>query len=193
MLLALLAGCVSLLPAGAAVRYHALTRLPATEVATCAVRIGVRPVAIPGYVDRVEVLVERRGTELILSGTDVWAAPLRAELTRTVGESVAARWSGARFVPHPWRFGEEPTWILDVAFEELDPSGGQLTTRARWALLENSTSTEIVSGRFDERLAVSGADAAATVNGISQAVAVLSDRIAVAGRAALAAHESSCR
>jgi len=192
-LLALLVGCVSLLPAGAPVHYHALAPLPANAVAVCSVRIGVRPVAIPGYVDRAEVLIERRGTELVFSGTDVWAAPLRTEITRTLGEAVAARWSGARFVPHPWRFGEEPRWALDVAFETLDPASGMLTSRARWALLELPASKEIASGRSDERFPMPGADAAASANAISQAVAVLADQVATVGRAALAPHEPSCR
>lgn len=188
----LLAGCASIFTESAPLRYHALVVPPAPGTSGCAVRFGLRPVGIPGYVDRNEVIVDRRGSELVLSPDDLWAAPLKGEITRALGEALAVRWTGSRYVAHPWRFGETPPWSLQVVFERLDPEAGVLAVRARWALTVTADGSEIADGRADTQVGLESSGARATATAIGRAVGELADRIAVDVRTGLRPREVAC-
>jgi uncharacterized lipoprotein YmbA len=202
---ALVAGCAALLPESPPLRYHALAAGEAPRTLACDVRFGVRPVALPGYLDRDEILVERKGTEMVYAGSQVWASPLRAEVSRTLAAALAARWTGSRMVAYPWRFAEAPPWAVDAAFEQLDPVAGSLQVRARWSLVATDTGasaagsavaaggTTVATGRLEARMPLTETGAAGTADALSRAVAELADRIAAEGRAALGTREPGCR
>lgn len=128
---AALAGCVSL-GQSAPSRLYALELPPLTRSIDCPVSYSVRDLTLAGYLDRLEVVSDRRGNEIQASSSDLWAAPLKDELRRLISLTLSQRWQGSRTVAYPWRFQELPQIALNVSVERLEPSGRSFESLIRW-------------------------------------------------------------
>jgi uncharacterized lipoprotein YmbA len=89
--------------------------LPTAKTKTkCAVRFALREVAIPGYLDRAELVLGRNSGALEVSSQHLWAAPLGREMTRLIGQGITERLQGSRQLPFPLRQLELPDALLQV-------------------------------------------------------------------------------
>ena len=89
-------------------RYYALgtSRAPAAVGAaamTSGLTIGVGPVAIPGYLDRPQVVTRDAGDGLEIWPYHRWAEPLDMGIARTLSDDLAARIPTERVLAFPWR------------------------------------------------------------------------------------------
>jgi len=130
-------GCLRSDPA----RYYVLTEVPRSTVATPAAEpgrgaaIGVGPVSLPGYVDRLSI-VTRRGARLDIAEFDKWGEPLSEGVPRAIAAYLATLLQTERVVVFPWpevRTIERQVVIDVTRFDGV--VGGDVLLDARWRVL----------------------------------------------------------
>jgi hypothetical protein len=135
--LTLCSGCVRSDPA----RYYVLTEVPRSTVAAPLAEpgrgaaIGVGPVSLPGYVDRLQI-VTRRGAQLDMAEFDRWGEPLSEGVPRAIAAYLAALLQTERVVVFPWpgvRTIEHQVVIDVTRFDGV--VGGDVLLEARWRVL----------------------------------------------------------
>jgi uncharacterized lipoprotein YmbA len=150
-----LAACIVL--AGCAVsdptRYYALGRAPATGNAAPRpaasppparaagsgnLTIGIGPIIVPGYLDRINIVTRTSSDQVDLSPFHRWAEPLVDGIARALSEEIAAGVPTERVIAFPWRGVVARSIDYQVVVNVLrfdGPSGGDLTFDARWRIL----------------------------------------------------------
>ena len=147
-----LAGCAVSDPT----RYYALGRSPAAAPAggTAAPRpaaappapaagsgnltIGIGPIIVPGYLDRINIVTRTGSDQVDLSQFHRWAEPLVDGIARALSEEIAAGVPTERVVAFPWRGVVARSIDYQVVVNVLrfdGPSGGDVTFDARWRIL----------------------------------------------------------
>lgn len=187
-----MAGC-GLTPNMQSARLHALATPASPGQVRCGVSFGVRDIRLAGYLDRAEIVMGRSGSVIQTSPVDLWATPLREDLRRIIGRSLAQRWDGSRLVPHPWRFGEVPVLAVDLLIEQFEPQNGVLETNIDWQMLRQTSAQgaapvpggpavatggpgpAVAAGVFRQRIPMQGNDASATVAAMNAALSALAD------------------
>jgi len=113
---------------------------PRSPVArTDTVTIGVGPVTVPGYLDRLQIVTRTAADQVELSMFHRWAEPLEDGIARTLAEGIAARVPTERIVTFPWRgvFARAIQYQVVVAVLRFDGRpGGDVTLDARWRILD---------------------------------------------------------
>ena len=118
---------------------RASTSTPLSSAAgTAAEGIGVGPVIMPGYLDRIQV-VTRGGTDQVeFSAFRRWAEPLDEGIARVLGEEIGARVPTERIVTYPWRgvLARALQYRVVVAVLRFDGRlGVDVTLDTRWRIL----------------------------------------------------------
>jgi uncharacterized lipoprotein YmbA len=133
-------------------------RSDASQGGTGTVAIGVGPVSLPGYLDRIQVVTRSGGDQVDLSPFYRWAEPLDEGIGRVLAEEIAARVPTDRIVTYPWRgtIARAIHYQVVVAVLRFDGhQGGDVVLDARWRILardgaelafRRSTLTEAVAG-----------------------------------------------
>jgi uncharacterized protein len=102
------------------------------------VGIGIGPVIMPGYLDRIQI-VTRTGTDQVeISVFHRWAEPLEDGIARILAEEIGARVPTDRIVMFPWRgvVAQALQYQVVVAVTRFDgPPGGNITLDTRWRIL----------------------------------------------------------
>jgi uncharacterized lipoprotein YmbA len=144
-------------------RYYALvTSRPPEPVespaAESAFTIGVGPVAIPGYLDRPQMVTRDAADGLQIWPYHRWAEPLDRGIAEALADDLAARVPGDRIAVFPWRgaLARMIDYQVAVAVARFEGSPGRsVTLDARWRLLgrdgkelafKRTTVTEPVTG-----------------------------------------------
>ena len=176
-LTALLAGCASTPPP----TYYTLTALsePATANTATDAIIGVGPLALPGYLDRLQIVTRPAPNRLRISDFERWAGPLGDDMLRVLADNLKTL-TGARGVSvFPWPVGQRPDLAVSIvvhAFEGV--YGDRVALRATATLRDLRTrSAAVIWDIHDEQTTVPG-DCEALVAAHSRALAVLSRSIA---------------
>ena len=139
-LVALMAlGCA---PATLPTRFYVLTAVPPAGGASAAARdvaVGVGPIALPGYLDRPQIVTRTGGDEIDLAEFDQWGEPLRSAVPRVLADNLAARIPTERVVLFPWRGVRTVQYQVPVEILRFEGKpGGDVVLRARWRLLDGS-------------------------------------------------------
>jgi len=118
---------------------RASTSTPLSSAAgTAAEGIGVGPVIMPGYLDRIQV-VTRSGTDQVeFSVFRRWAEPLDDGIARVLAEEIGARVPTERIVTYPWRgvLARALQYRVVVAVLRFDGRlGVDVTLDTRWRIL----------------------------------------------------------
>ena len=122
-------------------RFYVLTEVPRSTVATPPAEpgrgaaVGVGPVALPGYLDRIQI-VTRRGAQLEVAEFDRWGEPLSEGVPRAIAAHLAALLQTERIVVFPWPGARtiEHQVVVDVTrFDGV--AGGDVLLEARWRVL----------------------------------------------------------
>ena len=126
-------------------RYYALGRTPAAGNAAAApasrsgsLTIGIGPVIVPGYLDRINVVTRTASDQVDLSPFHRWAEPLADGIARTLSEEISAGVPTERVVAFPWRgvVARSIDYQVVVTVLRFDgPPGGDVTLDARWRIL----------------------------------------------------------
>ena len=169
----LLAACAS-----PATRFHTLDPVPGSAAPgrTVTPPVQLDSVTIPPELDRPQIVRRAGPGRLDLADSDRWAGALDELARHALAADLAQRLGPGSTVRADDPAPPKIVRGLDVQIElfEGDPSG-KVTLLAHWTLLGAAQ-----LGR-EERIEVpAGTDIDATVNGMSQALGVLGDRIAAA-------------
>lgn len=155
---------------------------PATEP-PLDVTIGLGPVTIPGYLDRLQIVTRLGDNEVAVSEVDRWGEPLAGSLARTLETNLSALLQGSSYVAYPWYPSEAPDLAvaLDIRRFESDAAGA-VVLEAGWRLTRSGTVVAGGVASIDEQASAAGQ--AAAVAAQSRALAGLAAEIARAVRQA---------
>jgi len=177
-------GCLG--GASASARFYTLAPLAALQNgaepagAGQGAAIVLRPVTMPGYLDRIQIVTRRGRDEIELGEFDLWSDPLKDGATRVLGENLAALLREHRVSVLPSR-GAQPvkyTVAVDVArFEGV--GGGDVALEARWRIVGgDGKELTVRRSTFSETTGAPGYGA--LVAAMSRALGALSRDIATA-------------
>ena len=140
--------------------------------------LGVGPVLLPDYLDRLQVVTRTPSGELAVSDTQRWAEPLQDGLMRVLDENLSTLLGADRIVRFPWTRSLSPE--IQVALEVLRFESGpdsMLRLDARW-WVRGRNGDLILQPRTSRIEVPAGAGAEGRVHAHSEAAARLSREIA---------------
>jgi uncharacterized lipoprotein YmbA len=164
-------------------RFYVLTVVPPAGGAPAMARevaVGVGPVALPGYLDRPQIVTRTGGDEIDLAQFDQWGEPLRSAVPRVLAEDLAARVPTERIMLFPWRGTRTVQYQVTVEILRFEGKpGGEVMLRARWRLLDGS-GRELALRATAVAEPTGGPGYGPLVAALSRALAALSGEIASA-------------
>jgi uncharacterized lipoprotein YmbA len=102
-----------------------------------ALTIGLGPVTLPGYLDRLRIVTRVRPDTLEAAPDDGWSEPLDRALPRVLGEDLALLIPVEPGAVQATRKDRKPQYQVIVDIRRLDgPLTGEMTLLARWRLLD---------------------------------------------------------
>lgn len=122
---------------------------PGGEEGAPATRVGVGPVSIPEYLQRIQIAFSGTDNRLQVASNDRWSEPLELAIPRVIATNLA-RLDGGRFVTvFPWRQDEEPEYTVRIDLVHLNRNTDNLAAiEAHWRLLDNRTKSVLERGTF---------------------------------------------
>ncbi len=176
----LLGGCLSFLPRTEPARFYVLDVMPGSPAgAPLQIALGVGPVELPGYLDRVQMATRTGSNEIRFDETHRWATPLSEAVQGVLLVDLASRLGTDNVSGFPFALGFPRDYDVTVAFFHFEPTeSGEVVLDAVWRVRDPATG-EVLAVRHTElsASAVAG-DYAAAAQALSHGLAELSDRIA---------------
>lgn len=99
--------------------------------------IGIGPVEVADYLQRLRMVYQTSGQSLIMSANDYWAEPLEKGIARVIAMNLTQRNATRSFVDFPWRSDSKPQYSLRLKIYSLDCSSSEARINAIWALVDN--------------------------------------------------------
>lgn len=152
--MALLAGCSTTQPT----HFYILNTTESADNSQIAVQspiamrasIGLGPVSIPRYLDRLQIVSRDSSNQLQLAEFHQWAEPLTDTITRELYRSLSARHPELAFYPYPWNAFGEVDYRLVIDFIQFDGEmNDSVWLEARWALIRDEN-RQIVSDGYQK-------------------------------------------
>ena len=177
--------CVSSCSTGPPTRLYVLTSLTRVESVPQAmgrrdVAIGVGPVELPQYVNRLQIVTGHNSPELYSADVAQWAEPLQDGFTRVLAENLSLLLATDRVVIFPWKsFVPEYQVVIEVT-HFLGQTGGEVSLVALWSILRKNGKDVLVSKKSSFHESTGSSEYAALAAAMSRTVAALSRDIAVA-------------
>jgi uncharacterized lipoprotein YmbA len=148
--------------------------------ATDDLTIGLGPITIPSYLDRLEVVTRLSDTEFAISDTDRWGEALDSNVRRVLAQDLSSELPNAEFVPFPWPRKTQVDYKVAVAFSRLEKSAsGQVEVEAAWTIRRGLDNGLIHRGTTNAD-ASAGADQRSASAALSRGIAQISQQIAQA-------------
>src|SRR5262245_51890003 len=134
------------------------SRFPANQSGIGFVAIGVGPVFLPGYLDRIQVVTRTGEDHVVLSPFYRWAEPLDEGIARILADEISTHVPTERIVTYPWSgpIARAIQYQVVVAVLRFDGHNGRdVVLDARWRILakdgtelafRRSTLSETVAG-----------------------------------------------
>lgn len=185
VLLAAVAGCGTTGPT----KFFVLNAVAGGEPAGSAVMarpgvaIGVGPVKIPEYLDRLLIVTRSSESSLQLAEFERWAEPLDKSIPRILTENLSALLGSDQIAMHPWPTALSVEYQVVLEVNRLDGTLGQKALLdARWTLLADKGKRIVVRKNSVISEPITGASYEGLVQAQSRALAQLSQEIATAIR-----------
>ena len=154
---------------------------PQSASAPMTTTVGLGPIALPGYLDRAQMVMRLSDYQIALSESDRWAEPLADNLQRTLEENLAVLLPGASFIAYPWYPSETPDHAVSITFRRFETNAiGVAVLDATWELMTDGTRVDGRATRIEETAVAP--DRASAVAAQSRTLARLSEEIATAIR-----------
>lgn len=106
--------------------------------------IGIGPIVIADYLDRLAIVRTQGGNSLQISDTDYWGEPLDKGIARVLADALRQRNPDTSFVQFPYRSDARPSHSLRLQIHQLNYNGNQASLEATWELVDN-ISKQIIS------------------------------------------------
>ncbi len=114
--------------------------------------IGINPVNLPRYLDRPQIMTRINDNELMLSELDLWAEPLRDNVTSVIAQNLHAL-KCADIEVFPWSGSKQINYRLSAMVIRLDGTpGGEAYLDVRWTILDEQAKMVLLTkeSRFIE-------------------------------------------
>jgi len=142
---------------------------------------GLGPIELPRYLDRTELASRFSPTEVTYSRTDLWAEPLKTNLTNVLLQDLSARLGGDRIVLYPWARNVPVSYQIEVTVRRCERTApGEVQLHARWSIREPRSGAEFAAKESNFIRAAASPTTADAVNALSTCVGDLSRDIAAA-------------
>jgi uncharacterized lipoprotein YmbA len=139
---------------GGVTRFFLLTPLPPLEQSAGAaprqaLTLGLRPVQLPEYLDRSQIVTRAGENMLQLAELDQWASPLREDVTRVLAADLASLVPAERVVVFPWPRDYPLDYEVSVEVTRFDGTpGGACALLAQWTIFRPGGKDLLATGRF---------------------------------------------
>jgi uncharacterized lipoprotein YmbA len=135
-------------------------------------------VSIPAVLDRASLVEWRRSGELKISDTQRWAAPLDGMIREVLAADLRHKLPGLVLMPgDPVEPGDTRGIVVNI--RHFAPEDSQrVVLLADWSLLSGRPAQPVLTRSEAIKLPISSGQSSAVVPAMSEAVAILSDRIA---------------
>jgi uncharacterized protein len=181
-----LCGCSSLLaPQPDPSRFYTLS--PVVDAAETQQReprtlvYGLGPIELPEYLDRSELAERLSSAEVRYSPTDLWAEPLKTNLTRVLLQNLSSLLGADRIVLHPWPRTVAVGYQIGVSVLRFErTAAGEAQLRARWVIRDPRSGEYLVLEESNFTHPPSSPKAADAVDALSADLGDLCREIAAA-------------
>jgi uncharacterized lipoprotein YmbA len=191
-----LVGCMSVVDP---TKYYVLSAHSATEsheptsTADSSPAVGVGPVLIPGYLDRLQIVTRSASGEVDIAKYERWAEPLESGVAQVLADKLGAYVGSERIAVFPWRGGVARVLDYQVVVAVVRFEGWparQATLDARWRIL-GKDGKELVLKRSIINETIDEPGYQPLVQGMSRLLSTLASEIAseIRSRAAARAPE----
>jgi uncharacterized lipoprotein YmbA len=177
----LLAGCPSTQPS----KFYVLSPLSSPEqtgnasLGNNALAIGIGPIEIPAYLDRPQIVKRRSSHELELAEFHKWGEPLKANISRVLGENLSGLLLTDEIYLFPWKRSAPFHYQVLVRITRFDTSPeGDAILNARWEIRAYNERDVLAIRRSHFRTPESGQGYQSTVSAMSRNLDDLSQVIA---------------
>jgi uncharacterized lipoprotein YmbA len=145
-----LAGCARTAP----VSYYQLSPrhdavdTPAPVPAGQGFSVGIGPVLLPEYLERIQIVSRTSANHLEIMGDRRWAEPLATALPRVLGENLVFLLGNARVQRYPWARSQSVDFqvLVEILQFEGGPERAAVLT-ARWSVLDGTGAMLIAEQR----------------------------------------------
>src|SRR5262249_38862729 len=142
--------------------------------------LGLGPIRIAGYLDRPSLMTRIDQNRVQPSNTDLWAAPISQSVTSVLVEDLATLLAPRPIIVYPWYSTANVACQVRVDIRRLERrSDGGVSFAAGWSVEEIGNDSSLRRGRTEVDHPVAG-DADAVVGALSQALAQMTEEIALA-------------
>jgi len=173
-------------PAAGSAESGASASTPRSSAAgTGAVGIGVGPMIMPGYLDRIQIVTRSSADQVEIAMYHRWAEPLEDGIARVLAGEIGARVPTERIVMFPWRgvVARVIQYQVVVAVLRFDGRlGGDVTLDTRWRIL-GKDGDELALRRSTVIEAAAGPGFEPMVAAMTRALVTLGQQIAAEIRA----------
>jgi uncharacterized lipoprotein YmbA len=154
------------------------------KVGTDSLAIGIGPVIIPGYLNRVQIVTRTGADQVEILTFHRWAESLEDGIARTLAEEIGARVPSERII-YPWQgvVARIIQYQVVVAVLRFDGRpGGDVTLDTRWRILDRD-GKELTFHRSTVTEAAAGPGYVPMVAAMARALGTLGQEIAAEIRA----------
>ena len=159
-----LTGCASSPPA----QYYQLAALPGPIRPGITMRIGVRSIEIPGYLDQTNIAQPAGSYQFSSAANALWAQPLASMLQSVMVQNLAQRLPDATVIASGGAIGAPADLLLEINLLRFDPDpSGNIQLTAQFAI-------RTAAGQPDWQIQTFSANATQTGSTTADAVAAMS-------------------
>ena len=184
-------GCSAIEPKADPSRFFTLTPLvqidqdrPQGPAGLGGVSLGIRPIKLPGYLDREQLVTRISQNRFQIAENDRWAEPLEENFKRVLTQNLTSLVPAAQFVDYPWHASERPEYQLEIDVLRFEPDGARnVEMLVRWRIRETATQKTVRVQQTRLVSAVANNTTEAAVAALSVALGELSRELAHATQA----------
>lgn len=129
---------------------------PLTNIDDADVSIGIRPVEIPQYLNRSQIVTRSGRYRVDLAEFDRWGETLEESIPRVIAENLSTLLSTDRVMTYPWP-RRTPLYELEIEIVQFDGElPGNVELVARWSLMKNGSPTRINRRKITQKKPIAG-------------------------------------
>ena len=152
-------------------RFFVLTGLPDAAPSPGGERVaslGVGPVRLPRYLDRLEMVTRVGPNEVKPAVFDYWGGSLSRQFETVLAQNLHTLVGAERVQIFPWFGGAAPNLVVEVDVQRFEPSSdGRAELVARWRVRKGSQLETLRAGESTLSRSAEGADAEAAAAALS--------------------------
>jgi uncharacterized protein len=165
-------------------RYYALNSMTAANSTAIIMQqkdvviVAVGPVAIPEYLDRLEIVTRDSRNQLTLGDFDLWGGSLESDVNRVLVDNLSILLTRKGIGVVSWRTRAPVSHTISVSMTRFEATGDMVVLTAHWGIVERGRDKVEVARESIITKPLAGKEYADIVGNMSDALADLSREIA---------------